>query len=115
MKFIIDNADIKKIQAIYDVFPVDGVTTNPTILAESGRQPFEVLKGIRAWIGAEAELHVQAVSRSTEGMIEDGHRIVKELGEGTYIKIPSIPAGFKAMRALKAEGLHVTATAIQTG
>ena len=40
MKFIIDNADIKKIQAIYDVFPVDGVTTNPTILAESGREPF---------------------------------------------------------------------------
>ena len=85
MKFIIDNADIKKIQAIYDVFPVDGVTTNPTILAESGRQPFEVLKGIRAWIGAEAELHVQAVSRSTEGMIEDGHRIVKELGEGVLL------------------------------
>lgn len=114
MKFIIDHADIEKIKEIYDCYPVDGVTTNPSILAESGRKPFEVLKEIRAFIGTEAQLHVQVVAGSVEGMLEDAHRIVKELGKNTYVKIPSVPAGFKAMKALKAEGINVTATAIYT-
>lgn len=114
MKFIMDHADIEKIKEIYDCYPVDGVTTNPSILAESGRKPFEVLKEIRAFIGTEAQLHVQVVAGSVEGMLEDAHRIVKELGKNTYVKIPSVPAGFKAMKALKAEGINVTATAIYT-
>ena len=48
MKFIIDDADIAKIKDIYNTFAVDGVTTNPSILAKSGRQPYEVLTEIRA-------------------------------------------------------------------
>lgn len=44
MKLIIDDAHIDLIKKIYEYYPVDGVTTNPSILAKSGRQPFEVLK-----------------------------------------------------------------------
>ena len=47
MKLIIDDAHIDLIKKIYEYYPVDGVTTNPSILAKSGRQPFEVLKEIR--------------------------------------------------------------------
>lgn len=47
-------------------------------------------------------------------MIEDAHRIVSELGKNTYVKIPSVPEGFKAMKALHAEGISITATAIYT-
>ena len=54
MKFIIDDADVKKIKEIYEYFQVDGVTTNPSILAKSGRQPFDVLKEIREFIGKDA-------------------------------------------------------------
>lgn len=114
MKFIVDDANIEAIKNIYEFYPVDGVTTNPSILAKSGRKPFDVLKEIRAFIGGDAELHVQVVAKDAEGMIEDAHRIVKELGSNTYVKIPSIPEGFKAMKALKQEGLNITATAIYT-
>ena len=107
MKLIIDDAHIDLIKKIYEYYPVDGVTTNPSILAKSGRQPFEVLKEIRSFIGEEAELHVQVVAK-------DAHRIVKELGANTYVKVPSIPEGFKAMKALAKENINITATAIYT-
>ena len=100
MKLIIDDAHIDLIKKIYEYYPVDGVTTNPSILAKSGRQPFEVLKEIRSFIGEEDELHVQVIAKAADGMIEDAHRIVKELGANTYVKVPSIPEGFKAMKAL---------------
>lgn len=114
MKLIIDDAHIDQIKKIYEFYPVDGVTTNPSILAKNGRNPYEVLKEIRAFIGSEAELHVQAVAKSAEGMVEDAHRIIAELGKNTYVKIPSVPEGFKAMKILTAEGISVTATAIYT-
>lgn len=114
MKLIIDDAHIDQIKKIYEFYPVDGVTTNPSILAKSGRNPYEVLKEIRAFIGSEAELHVQAVARTAEGMVEDAHRIIAELGKNTYVKIPSVPEGFRAMKILTEEGISVTATAIYT-
>ena len=97
MKLLIDDAHMDLIRHLYEFYPVDGVTTNPSILAKSKRNPYEVLKEIRAWIGADAQLHVQAVSREAAGMEEEAHRIVKELGENTYVKIPALPEGFKAM------------------
>lgn len=114
MKLIIDDAHIEQIKEIYEFYPVDGVTTNPTILTKSGRKPYDVLKEIRQFIGVDAELHVQVIARKAEGMVEDAHRICKELGDNTYVKIPSIPEGFKAMKLLHKEGIRVTATAIYT-
>ena len=80
MKLIIDDAHIEQIKKIYRYYPVDGVTTNPTILAASGRKPYEVLKEIREFIGADAELHVQVVAKTADGMVADAHRIQQELG-----------------------------------
>ena len=114
MKLIIDDAHIDQIKKIYEFYPVDGVTTNPSILAKSGRKPYEVLREIREFIGSEAELHVQAVAKTAEGMIEDAHRIIAGLGTTTYVKIPAVPEGFKAMKELNKEGILITATAIYT-
>lgn len=114
MKFIIDDAKIEIIKELYEFYPIDGVTTNPSILAKSGRQPFEVLKEIREFIGEDSELHVQTISTDAEGMIKDAHRILEELGENTYIKIPAVKEGFKAMQILKKECISITATAIYT-
>ena len=114
MKLLIDDAHIDLIKKICDYYPVDGVTTNPSILAKSGRQPFEVLKEIRSFIGKDAELHVQVVAKDAEGMVEDAHRIVKELGVNTYVKVPSVPEGFKAMKILVKGNINITATAIYT-
>ena len=114
MKLIIDDADVNAIKRLVEYYPVDGVTTNPSILAASGRAPFEVLHEIRDIIGPEMELHAQVVARDAEGMVADGRRIVAELGAHTFPKVPSVPEGFKAIRMLAAEGIRTTATAIYT-
>ena len=114
MKILIDDADIEKIKRIYNYYPMDGVTTNPTILAKCGRQPYDVLKEIRSFIGSKAELHVQVISETTEKIVEEGHRIADVLGLNTFIKIPTITEGLRAMQILSAEGYHVTATTIYT-
>lgn len=114
MKLLIDDADIAKIKRIYEYYPIDGVTTNPSILAKSGRNPYEVLKEIRSFIGDEAELHAQVISATAEGMIEEAHKMTEILGKNTYVKVPTTPEGLKAMKALSKEGFNITATAIYT-
>ncbi|WP_250672852.1 fructose-6-phosphate aldolase [Paraclostridium ghonii] len=114
MKFIIDDANIELIKNIYDYFPVDGVTSNPTILAKTGKNPFEVLKEIREFIGKDAELHVQVISKKAEDMLEEAECILKELGDNTFIKVPVTREGLKAIKSLKTKGVNVTATAIYT-
>ena len=113
MKLCIDDANIEKIRRVYEFFPVDGVSTNPSILAKTGRPPYEVLREIRSIVG-DGELFVQATSLKAETMLEEARRIVKELGETTLVKIPCIPEGFKAMSMLKAESIRFIGTAIYT-
>lgn len=114
MKILIDDANIDKIKMLYDYYPIDGVTTNPSILTRSGRKPYDVLCEIREFIGPDAQLHAQVISRTAEDMIKEGHKIVEVLGKNTFIKIPAVPEGIKAMRQLSEEGFGVTATAIYT-
>lgn len=114
MRLLIDDANIEKIKAIYDKYPVDGVTTNPSILAKSGRNPYEVLKEIRTFIGKDQELHAQVISLKAEDMVEEAKYMAEILGKETYIKIPTVPEGLKAMRILSKEGYRITATAIYT-
>jgi fructose-6-phosphate aldolase 2 len=114
MKLCIDHADVNAIRRIYEYYPIDGVSTNPTILAKSGREPYEVLKEIREIIGDDGELFVQVVAATAEGMVEDAYRIIKETGKNTLVKIPCVPEGFKAMKQLKKVGIRFIGTAIYT-
>lgn len=114
MKLLIDDANPEKIKNILEFYPCDGVTTNPSILAKSGEKPYAVLKKIRDLIGFDAELHVQVVSEKAEDMVKEAEKIVSILGENTYVKVPTVPEGLKAMRLLKEEGYSITATAIYT-
>ncbi len=114
MRLLIDDANIERIKNLYNYYPIDGVTTNPSILAKAGRPPYDALRDIRAFIGNKAELHVQVVSKTAQDMVEEGRKIERILGNNTYIKIPTTPEGLKAMRILNSEGYLITATAIYT-
>ncbi len=114
MKLIIDDADVSRIREMMEYYPIDGVTTNPSILARTQRKPYEVLHEIRELIGSGAQLHVQAVSAEASGMVQEAHAITERLGKNTYIKIPAVKEGFKAIRILHSEGILTTATCIYT-
>lgn len=114
MKFIVDYANLEQIKEIYSYYPVDGVTTNPSILAKEGKPPYEVLSEIREFIGSDAELHVQVVSLTAEKMIAEAEVILDKLGKNTYVKVPVTREGLKAIKELSSRGVNITATAIYT-
>ncbi len=88
--------------------------TITSILAASGRNPYEVLGEIRTLIGSEGELHVQVISKDYGSMVKEAHVICEKLGKNTYVKIPTTPEGLKAMNILSNENYNITATAIYT-
>ena len=112
MKLLIDYAGIDKIKELYEYFPLDGVTTNPTIIAAAGRDPYETLKEIREFIGSDADLHAQVISLKAEDIVAEAYDMLAALGANTCIKIPVTREGLKAIKILASEGVRVTATAI---
>ena len=103
MKLIVDHADLDQIKEMFEYFPVSGVTTNPTIITRTGKDPYEVLKSIREFIGPDAELHAQVISSDAEGMMAEAKVMRETVGGNFYVKIPTTKEGFK-----------VTATAVYT-
>ena len=114
MKLIVDHADLDQIKEMFEYFPVSGVTTNPTIITRTGKDPYEVLKSIREFIGPDAELHAQVISSDAEGMMAEAKVMRETVGGNFYVKIPTTKEGLKAIKNLKKEGFKVTATAVYT-
>lgn len=113
MKLILDTANIDKIKEYLDYLPIDGVTTNPSILKKEGKIDFiKHMKLIRYLIGTEKSLHIQTIADDYEGIIKDARKIVESIDKDVYIKIPVTKDGLAAIKTLKAEGFNITATAI---
>ena len=114
MKLFIDDANIEAIKRLCDLYPIDGVTTNPSILSKQNRDPKEVLKEIREIIGEDGILFAQAIPTDAAGMVKDAEAIVRVLGKNTVVKIPCIPEGLKAIRILKQKGIETCGTVVYT-
>ncbi|MGO4942449.1 fructose-6-phosphate aldolase [Ruoffia tabacinasalis] len=113
MKLIIDTANIDKIKDYLNYLPVDGVTTNPSILKKEGNIDFvEHMKEIRSLIGSDKSLHIQTIATDYDGIIKDARKIVELIDKNVYIKVPVSKDGLAAIKTLKAEGFKITATAI---
>lgn len=114
MRIYIDTANIEDITRIVTKFPVDGVTTNPSLLAREKNNPLEQLKKIKNVLEYGMELHAQVLSQNAEDMIKEAQYMRTQLGKEIFIKIPVTHEGIKAMKHLNKEGVNITATAIYT-
>ena len=113
MEFIIDTINLKEIKEAVEYMPIVGVTSNPTIVkATSPENFFEHMREIRKIIGRERSLHIQVISKECDEIVKEAHRILEEVDKDVYIKVPVSYEGVKAIKALKAEGINVTATAV---
>ena len=113
MDILFDTANLDDIERLTPIYPVTGVTTNPSILKKEGQIDFYAhLKQIRSIIGPNRTLHVQVLAKDAQGMIDEAHRLLDKIDANVYPKIPTTEAGIQAMRTLKEEGVKVTATAI---
>lgn len=113
MKLLIDSADVNSIRKLIDYYPIDGVTTNPSILVKSARRPYDILQEIRSLIGSR-DLHVQVISASADDLLKEAHSITEKLGKDTFVKVPVTFEGVKAIRLLSDEGIKCTGTAVYT-
>ena len=110
-----DTADLEELRKLYTFFPLEGVTTNPTILKNSGYKLSVAVEGIQELVGT-GMVHVQMISSETDDMVREAkkYRSYFDFGDNFYAKIPVTPNGYKAMHVLKDAGINVTATAIFT-
>ena len=116
MRMILDTANLKDIEYFNTYYPIEGVTTNPTILSREGGDVLKLLKDIRAIIGEEKELHVQVTETEYEKMVAEAKAIVAYLGnkKNTFVKIPATDVGLRATKTLSDEGYGITVTAVLT-
>ena len=114
MLVLIDSANLEDIKDLYDKYPYDGVTTNPTILMKEHKNPIKQLKLIRDFLPKDSQLHAQLVSSDSNTMLEEAHFMLKELGDDLYVKVPVTVEGMRAINLLTKQGIRVTATAVYT-
>lgn len=113
MKYLLDTANLKDIRKYNDIFPVAGITSNPSIVKKEGKVDFfEHMREIRSIIGPDKPLHIQVTAPDFDGMLKDADAILSKVDASVYIKVPVTMEGIKAIRLMKAKGIHVTATAV---
>ena len=101
MEFIVDTVNLEEIKDAVEHMPIVGVTSNPSIVKQTNPENFfEHMRKIREIIGMERSLHVQVISKNSDEMVAEAHRILKEIDDQVYIKVPVSYEGIKAIKAL---------------
>lgn len=111
MKLFLDSADPEKIIRALDFYPLDGVTTNPTILSRQNTELLPLLKKLRK-ITEGKLLFVQVTAEKSDDMVREAHLIADRLGGDLCIKIPATEEGLRAIKLLSRDGISTTATAV---
>ncbi len=107
MQFFIDTADVGEIKKALEMGLCDGVTTNPSLVAKTGRAFDEVLKEIVTIVRGPVSAEVTAVHAA--GMLEEARRLAR-FADNVVVKIPLILEGLKAVKVLTAEGIRTNVT-----
>ena len=109
MKIFMDTANVDEIKQYVDWGVVYGVTTNPSLIAKSGRTQAEVIPEIAALVSGPVSAEV--ISTECAGMVEEARKLAK-IAANVVIKIPCIPEGLKAVKILSAEGIKTNVTLV---
>jgi transaldolase len=107
MQIFIDSADTKELKALAETGLIDGVTTNPSLVAKAGRNFFETLKDICAAVPGPVSAEV--VAQDFETMLAEGRKL-RGVASNIVVKVPLTPDGLKACKALEEEGHPVNVT-----
>lgn len=107
MKIFIDTANIKEIREALELGVIDGVTTNPTLIAKENSPAKGLLKEICALVSGPVSAEV--ISIETEGMVKEARELSK-IAKNIVIKIPLIKEGLKAVKILSVEGVKTNVT-----
>ena len=107
MKIFLDTANINEIREAASMGILDGITTNPSLVAKEGRNFKELLKEICSVV--DGDISAEVVATDLDGMLKEGRDLAK-LDDKIVVKVPLIKEGLKAVKALKAEGIRTNVT-----
>jgi len=109
MKFFLDTANVEEIREAMTMGMVDGVTTNPTLIAKEGREFREIIEEICEIV--DGPISAEVISTDAEGMVKEARELAG-IHENIVIKIPMLVDGLKAVRQLTSEGIKTNVTLI---
>lgn len=109
MKFFIDTANVEEIKKGLEMGLVDGVTTNPSLLAKEKKNPDEVVKQIVSLVPGPVSLEV--LSTEAKAMVDEARRLAA-IGSNVVVKIPMTEEGMKAVKKLSSEGIRTNVTLV---
>jgi len=109
MKIFLDTANLQSIRMYNDMGLLDGITTNPSLLAKEGGDPLKAMEEITKIIKGDVSLEVVATDYT--GMMDEGHRL-KKYGQNVVIKVPMTADGLKACKTFSSEGVPVNVTLV---
>lgn len=107
MEFFIDTADVKEIRDCWEMGLIDGVTTNPSLAAKTGRNYDETLKEIAQIV--DGPISAETVALDFEGMMREAHHFAK-IHKNIVIKVPMTLPAMKAVKKLTSEGIKTNVT-----
>lgn len=107
MKFFIDTANIQEIKEAASMGVLDGVTTNPSLVAKEGKPFHELLKEICSIV--DGPVSAEVISTDFNGIMKEARELVK-IHKNIVVKVPLVVEGLKAVKAMKAEGIRSNVT-----
>ncbi|HRP67962.1 MAG TPA: fructose-6-phosphate aldolase [Turneriella sp.] len=107
MEFFIDTADVGEIKAAHELGILDGVTTNPSLIAKTGKPFKAVIQEICSIVDGPVSAEVLAVEK--DAILKEGRELAK-LADNVVVKVPLIPEGLKAVRVFTDEGIQTNVT-----
>lgn len=109
MKIYVDSADISEIESALTLGLCDGVTTNPTLIAKTGKSMEQAIKDICAIV--EGPVHAEVLSLDEAGIVKEGLALAK-ISDNIVVKIPMCHAGLKAVKRFSGQGIQTNVTLI---
>jgi len=109
MKFFIDTANIDEIKKAWELGVIDGVTTNPSLIAKEGKDPVQILKAICSIV--KGPVNGEVVGITADVMIKEAKELAK-IHKNIVVKIPMIEEGLKAVRKLSSMGIKTNVTLV---
>jgi len=111
VELYLDTANVAEVERLARIFPLAGVTTNPSIVAAGTETLWEVLPRLQKALGKEGTLFAQTMSRDAQSMVEEARRL-RDAIPGIVVKIPVTAEGLAAIKQLKKEGITTLGTAV---
>lgn len=111
MELYLDTSDVAAVKKLARIFPLAGVTTNPSIVA-AGKKPLDtLLPELQEALGGQGRLFAQVMANTAEGMVSDARKL-RAIVPDIVVKVPVTAEGLVAIKMLKAEGIPTLGTAV---